>query len=120
MPRVLGEAELGPENEEVTASREILLRKRAVLESRVAAPNGGVVFMGTVETKPVELLIDADGRIKRGRCLCGHFQKAGLRMGPCRHLLALRWLAFNQTPEPAAATDWFARLRAQAGQKGGA
>ncbi len=120
MPRALGEKELGPENEEVTASREILLRKRAVLESRVSAPNGGTIFMGTVETKPVELLIDADGRIKRGRCLCGHFQKAGLRMGPCRHLLALRWLAFNQTPEPAAATDWFARLRAQAGQKGGA
>lgn len=120
MPRALGETELGPENEEVTASREILIRKRAVIESKVAAPGGGVIFTGTVETKPVELLIDPDGRIKKGRCLCGHFQKAGLRMGPCRHLLALRWLAFNQTPEPAAAADWFARLRAQAGQKGGA
>ncbi len=120
MPRALGEAELGPESPEVTASRELIMEKRAVLESRVEAPGGGVIFMGTVETKPVELLIDADGRIKRGRCLCGHFQKAGLRMGPCRHLLALRWLAFNQTPEPAAATDWFSRLRAQAGQKGGA
>jgi hypothetical protein len=120
MPRVLGEAELGPENEEVTASRQLLQAKRAVLASRVAAPGGGIIFTGTVETKPVELLIDADGRIKRGRCLCGHFQRAGLRMGPCRHLLALRWLAFNQTPEPAAATDWWSRLRAQAGQKGGA
>jgi len=120
MPRALGEAELGPEDEEVTASREILRRGRAALESRVASPTGGVIFTGKVETKPVELLIDADGRINRGRCLCGHFQKAGLRMGPCRHLLALRWVAFNQTPEPAAASDWFSRLRAQAGQKGGA
>jgi len=120
MPRALGEAELGSENPEVTASRSILQRKQAVIESRIAAPGGGVIFTGKAESKPVELLIDTDGRIKRGRCLCGHFQKAGLRMGPCRHLLALRWLAFNQTPEPAAATDWFARLRAQAGQKGGA
>jgi hypothetical protein len=120
MPRALGEAELGPENQEVTASREILQRGRAAVESRTPSPNGGVIFTGKVESKPVELLIDADGRIKRGRCLCGHFQKAGLRMGPCRHLLALRWMAFNQTPEPAAASDWFSRLRAQAGQKGGA
>ncbi len=120
MARALGEAELGPENEEVTASREIVLRKRVTLDSRVAAPGGGVIFTGQAESKPVELLIDSDGRIKRGRCLCGHFQKAGLRAGPCRHLLALRWVAFNEaTPQPAAA-DWFARLRAQAGWKGGA
>ena len=77
MPRVLGEAELGPENEEVTASREILLRKRAVLESRVAAPNGGVVFMGTVETKPVELLIDAERSVRKHRACRGDLDEIG-------------------------------------------
>jgi len=90
------------------------------IESRTAAPSGGVIFTGKVQGTPVELLIDADGRIKRGRCLCSHFRKAGLRMGPCRHLLALRWTAFNPTPEPTTATDWFARLRARAERKGGA
>jgi len=97
------------------------LRKgRVLVESRVVSPTGGVIYTGKVESKPVELLIDADGRMKRARCLCGHFQKAGLRMGPCRHLLALRAAAFNQSPEPAAADQWFAQLRAQAGWKGGA
>ena len=120
MPRALGEAELGPENEEVTASRTIILRKRVEIETRIAAPGGGMIFTGKADGTPVELLIDADGRMKRGRCLCSHFRKAGLRMGPCRHLLALRWAAFNPTPEPAAATDWFTRLRAQAEPKGGA
>lgn len=120
MPRALGEAELGPENEEVTASRDFLARKSVVVETRTAAPSGGTIFTGKVSGTPVELLIDADGRIKRGRCLCSHFRKAGLRMGPCRHLLALRWTAFNPAPEPATATSWFDRLRGSAQWKGGA
>jgi hypothetical protein len=122
MPRVLGEAELGPENSEVTASREIIRCRRVSIESRVAAPAGGNIFVGTSDGTPVELLIDPDGRMKRGRCLCGHFKKAGLRMGPCRHLLALRWLAFQPTPEsaPATAADWLGRLRGFAATKGGA
>lgn len=121
MPRALGEAELGPENEEAAASRELVRAGRVRVDSRVAAPGGGRIFMGEAESKPVELLMDDDGRIKRGRCLCGHHRKAGLRMGPCRHLLALRWQAMN--PEPGrggGADDWFARLRASAERKGGA
>ncbi len=120
MARALGEAELGPENAELVASREIIACKRVELSSRVAAPNGGTIFVGKAESKPVELLIDSDGRIKRGRCLCGHFQKAGLRMGPCRHLLALRKLAFQETAEPAPTANGFSRLPTQAGTKGGA
>ena len=120
MPRILGEAELGPENPEFTAMHDLLVRKRAVVESTVAAPSGGFIFTGTVDTKPVEVLVDTDGRIKRGRCLCGHHQRAGIRMGPCRHLLALRWLALNQTPATGANDEWYARLCAHAGRKGGA
>jgi hypothetical protein len=127
MSRPLGEAELGPENEELVASREIVRKGNVKIDSRVGAPSGGTIYVGKAESKPVELLIDPDGRIKRGRCLCGHFQKAGLRMGPCRHLLALRWLAFNSpspstptgAPQPAAPADWWSRLLAQAGRKGG-
>ena len=121
MPRALGEAELGPENEEAAASRQLVRAGRVRVDSRVAAPGGGTIFVGEAESKPVELLMDNDGRIKRGRCLCGHFRKAGLRMGPCRHLLALRWRAMNPAPESGGgADDWFARLRASAERKGGA
>lgn len=95
MPRALGEAELGPENVEAAASRELVRAGRVRVDSSVAAPGGGTIFVGEAESKPVELLMDNDGRIKRGRCLCGHHRKAGLRMGPCRHLLALRWQAMN-------------------------
>lgn len=128
MSRALGEQELGPENEELVASRELVRRGRVEIESRVGAPGGGTIYVGKAESKPVELLIDPDGRIKRGRCLCGHFQRAGLRMGPCRHLLALRWVAFNPQPPPlppsgqtqTATSDWWSRLLRQADRKGGA
>ena len=43
MPMALGEAELGPENEESAASKEILARKKAKLDGRTEAPNGGAV-----------------------------------------------------------------------------
>jgi hypothetical protein len=120
MPRALGEAELGPDNVEYTGMHELLVRKRAVVESSVAAPSGGFIFTGTVDTKPVEVFIDPDGQIKRGRCLCGHHRRAGIRMGPCRHLLALRWLALNQTPATGANDTWFSRLCTKANWKGGA
>jgi hypothetical protein len=97
LPMVLGEEQLGPDNPESAGAKELLARGRVAIESRQPAPAGGTVLMGVADHKPVELLLDADGRMKRGRCLCGHHQKAGLRMGPCRHLLALRILAWRQT-----------------------
>ncbi len=121
MPRALGEAELGPENAEVVASRDIIRKSAVSLDSRTDAPGGGVIFTGKADHKPVELLLDPDGRIKRARCLCGHFQKAGLRMGPCRHVLALRWLALQPESVPiVAASDRPGRSPAPTAKKGGA
>jgi hypothetical protein len=113
MPMALGQAELGPENEESAASKEILARKKAKLDGRTETPNGGSVVTGMAENKPVELLIDADGRIKRGKCVCSHHYKFGLRAGPCRHLLALRALALRER-EPAVENSlagWYQQLK---------
>jgi hypothetical protein len=113
MPQALGEAEMGPENPEQVASRQILARKQAKIESRTDAPNGGKIFTGIAESKPVELLVDSDGRIKRGKCMCSHHFKAGLRMGPCRHLLALRGLAWQEQQAGVApsAQNWYEQLQ---------
>lgn len=97
MPMALGIEQLGPENPESAGAKELLAAGRVKIDSRTPAPLGGGVLVGVADHKPVEILLDSDGRIKRGRCLCGHHQKAGLRMGPCRHLLALRTLAWRQT-----------------------
>ena len=60
------------------------------------------------------MLINSDGRITRGKCLCGHFQKAGLRMGPCRHLIALRALVSQRESLDQSLARWYERLVAHA------
>jgi hypothetical protein len=112
MPRALGEAELGPENEELKASKEILLRKKAKIDSRTQAA-GGFLITGVAEGKPVELFINADGLIKRGKCLCSHHYKFGIRAGPCRHLLALRSLAMRETESAVESSlaGWYQQLK---------
>jgi hypothetical protein len=107
MPMVLGEAELGPENPELVASKEILIRKRAKIDSRAEAA-GGLLLTGVAEGKPVELFLNADGMIKRGKCVCSHHFKFGIRNGPCRHLLALRALSLRD--QAAGVTGWFEQL----------
>jgi hypothetical protein len=97
MPMALGEDQMGPENPELVASRQILLRGRVKLESSQSAPNGGMLHTGKADGTPVELLLDSDGRIKRAKCTCSHHFRAGIRKGPCRHLLSLRALIWRGT-----------------------
>lgn len=104
MPMPLDESHLGPENAELTAARQLLLVSSSALISSTKA-SGGVLHTGKVESKPVEILIDLDSRIRRGKCLCGHFQKYGIRNGPCRHMIALRYLSSSvshSVPSPTA------------------
>lgn len=112
MPQALGEAELGPENPELLASRQLVVNRRVKIDARSELGNGMRLVTGAVEGKPVELLLDTDGGIKRAKCLCGHHKKAGLRMGPCRHLLAARQVVLQGGPaEEASAVAWYEKLR---------
>lgn len=111
LPQALGEAEIGPENEELAASR-VFVRGRGIrLESREVLSDGSVLLSGHVEGKPCELLLDADARMRRAKCVCGHHRKGGLRMGPCRHLLALRQAETQGEAVIATSRDWYDRLR---------
>lgn len=92
MPMALGAAQLGPENEELTAARHILLHNRSKLETTDRTERGALL-VGKVDGTPTEVLVDLDSRIRRGKCLCGHFRRFGLRNGPCRHMIALRYLS---------------------------
>jgi hypothetical protein len=91
MPQPLGEAQLGPEDAEVVGARQLVALKKFERIDRQDGPNLTRAIIGKVEGKPVEILVDPDDRIKRGKCVCGHFRKYGLRNGPCRHMIALRW-----------------------------
>ena len=111
MPRALGEAEIGPEHPELIGAREILRRGRADLLSRVEAPRGGYVLSGKADNDPVEILVDSDGRIRRGKCVCGYYRKFGLRNGPCRHMLALRFRSSAAALDAMRASNWYNQLR---------
>ena len=87
---------------------------RVSLESRQDAPIGigtGYIIAGKAEGKPVEILIDADQRIRRGKCVCGYYQKYGLKNGPCRHMLALRWRQSVGALEAYRQSGWYEKLR---------
>ncbi len=92
MPMALDEAQLGPENPELSEARHLMLTSNATMESMERTERGALVT-GKVESTPVEIVIDLDGRIRRGKCLCGHFRQYGIRNGPCRHMIVLRSLS---------------------------
>lgn len=116
MPMVLGEAQIGPENAEVLASRALLRQARVRIERREEAPRGGKLIVGRVEDKEAEVLLDADGAIRRGKCVCSHHHKAGIRMGPCRHLLALRGLeTMGSADEARTVAAWYEKMIRWAG-----
>jgi hypothetical protein len=103
MPVPLGEAELGAENPELTAARQLLLFGKARLESTERTASGALLT-GNVDASPVEVLVDLDGRIRRGKCVCGHFRTFGIRNGPCRHMIVLRCLSTPRVAAPLQST----------------
>jgi hypothetical protein len=115
----LGEAQLGPPNPEFVAASQFVRGAAVKLEKREEIGAGKVLVAGKVDGKPCELLINADGVITRGKCLCSHHYKFGIRTGPCRHIQALRFAAMKtDAAEPADATGshWHEKLLKWAGQ----
>lgn len=109
MPVALALDAIGPENAETAAARE-LVRNGRVKVTRDDKRNDGLrILEGELGDRPVTLLLDADGRMLRGKCTCSHHFTGGLRRGPCRHLQALR-----DSTRPSRASlsldAWFASL----------
>jgi hypothetical protein len=109
MPMALGDAQLGPENPELAGARHLLLTAKAKLESTQTLDRK-TVLVGKVESSNVEILVDLDGRIRRGKCQCSHFHKYGIRNGPCRHMIALRSLVALARPAQTPRTNGFSSL----------
>lgn len=109
MPVPISLEALGPEGPETAAKRELVLRGKVHLTRDEKRPDGLRILEGQVPDRPVSLVLDADGRILRGKCTCSHHFSGGLRRGPCRHLQALRDTA-NATGMKHSLDDWFAAL----------
>jgi hypothetical protein len=90
MPVALSQEQIGPENPETVAAREMLAKRQVKVKTDEKTPTGLRMLAGQVMNHPVEVLLDGDGRMIRGKCNCSHHFTGGLRRGPCRHLQALR------------------------------
>jgi hypothetical protein len=95
MPQVMAEEQLGPENPELVASRSIIAAAQVTLLGQSPTATGATLYVGKSSNRDLELVMDADGTIRRGNCDCSHHFKAGIRRGPCRHLLAFRHCILN-------------------------
>ena len=112
LPMALSDKELGPSNSERDGAEEILKVGTAMVETLTEVRDGGVVLVGKSAGKPCEVLVDVEGRITKGKCVCGHHYQFGLRNGPCRHLQSLRDLHLGVRPkEESTLTSWFAERR---------
>lgn len=107
MPVPLTSDQIGTDHPETIAARELLAGKSVQVTRNETTPNGLRLLEGRVSGSLIELLIDGDGRITRGRCKCSHHFKNGLRKGPCRHLQALRNM-ITATAKPDSLDSWLA------------
>jgi hypothetical protein len=109
MPVALSLEQMGQESPETAAARVLVAQRKVSLNRDERLDSGLRLLAGKVPDRPVELLLDSDGRMVRGKCTCSHHFKGGLRMGPCRHLQALRTAAMGGMPK-GTLEKWFERL----------
>lgn len=90
LPVPLGADVVGPEHEELTGARKLLAGRAVEVTGEEAAGRLRVVLGKMPGAQQVELGLDPDGVIRKGRCTCSFYYRNKLRQGPCRHILALR------------------------------
>jgi hypothetical protein len=109
LPTMLSPDELAPASPETEAARELVEQRQVRLERDEVTAWGLRLLAGQVPNRPAELVLDADGRILRGKCTCSHHHQYGLRRGPCRHLQALRGTVLGGRRQ-STLEMWFQRL----------
>ncbi len=110
MPAAVSQEQIGSDNPETEAARPLANRVRIQRDER--SPSGLRLLAGLAPEKLVEVILDGDGRIVRGKCSCSHHFKNGLRKGPCRHLQAVRAAALRPSSmkQPGTLERWFRQL----------
>ncbi|HPF38417.1 MAG TPA: metal-binding protein [Phycisphaerae bacterium] len=111
LPMALSEREFGPPHPERAGAMDILGKNRVQVQSAMDGPRGGVILVGKAENQQVEALIDDEGIIRKGKCLCGYHYKYGIRNGPCRHIQALRDAHHRSGGGGHSTSDWYDRMR---------
>jgi hypothetical protein len=114
LPMAVSEKEMGPPHAETEAARALITKNKVKINSSDEGPRGGWIVTAKAEGKPCEALINADGMVVKGKCLCSWHFKFGIRNGPCRHIQAVRDLLFNNAANQSG--DWYEKRLLWAGR----
>jgi hypothetical protein len=109
MPVRLSVGEIAEENVETLEGRRLAAFGKVKLTHDERRADGLRVLQGLHSSTTIDLLLDADGRMLRGKCHCSHHFTGGLRRGPCRHLQALRAIA-SATTVKQTVQEWFSEF----------
>ncbi len=107
MPVRLSMTQVSPDSPETLEAPAMVTTAKIASDSQT--DTGLRLLAGKVENRSVELMLDMDGRILRGKCTCSHHHQFGLRRGPCRHLQAMRTAAEGGRKKLSLA-QWFGQL----------
>jgi hypothetical protein len=99
--------QLGPEDPETVASRQIENTSKVAMTRDETTPSGLRVIEGKAERDGLQILLNGDGRILKAKCSCSHHFTNGLRKGPCRHLQALRSTALSSLTQSQTLDHWY-------------
>lgn len=80
---------------EAAAAQELVAQKKVKIARSADTKSGLTSIEGQAGERPVELLLDPDGSIRRASCTCSLFFRMKLKQGPCRHIAALRFVAYR-------------------------
>lgn len=110
MPAPLTLEQIGGDDDETRAGAAILSRAKFTVERDEVSSAGARMIQATIRDqhtdRKIELMLDSDGRIQRGKCNCSHHFKNTLRLGPCRHLQAVRNHLLN-SGKSQSMEQWF-------------
>ena len=112
----LSDKEIGAEHPEILGAKKLMAdASRIKILTRDEGPRGGWIITAKIEGKPCEALIDGDGLVRKGKCVCSWHYKFGIRNGPCRHIQTIREHAFLGTT-PDENQGWYEKLLSWAGK----
>lgn len=87
-----GEEMMGPESPELAAARQLFVGHKVKIERQDELPRNKRYVSAKIAGDTTEAVFDGDGQYGKSKCTCQLFRSYGIRRGPCRHLLALRWM----------------------------
>lgn len=111
MPVPVALAQITSDSPETDAAKILIADKACKLVRDERSTSGLRIMAGEFRgmSKPVEAVLDLDGRIIRGKCTCSHHFQFGLKRGPCRHLQTVR-AATKEDRREATLEGWFKQL----------